>query len=63
MYHISPMTRKNFKCIYNFIIQTKKRINCMNTMETVTGKVPRMLILKKGENLKGNCSAWNKKPH
>ena len=33
----------------------------MNTMETVTGKVPRMLILKDGENLKGNCSAWSKK--
>ena len=30
-------------------------------METVTGKVPRMLILKDGENFKDNCSAGSKK--
>ena len=60
MYHISPVTRKIFICIYNFKIKTKKcKLNEHN--EVVTGNRQRMLILKKEKNLKGNCSTWSEK--
>ena len=33
----------------------------MNTTETFTGKMSRILSLKNEENLKGHCCTWNKK--
>ena len=53
MYHISAMKRKNFKCIYNYKISTKKWIKWMNTTETVTGKVPQKLNFKERKELGG----------
>ena len=53
MYHNSPMTRKNFKCIYNFKINTNKWIKWMKATEIVNGKVLRMLNLKNEKDLEG----------